>query len=79
MSADAFEDIAQVSEGIETQPFGGGDQAGPHGGGPATVVGYLTLTKITGIRQFFCRSLLTEGYLGQVTAIQRSVMPLLSQ
>jgi hypothetical protein len=38
MSADAFEDIAQVSEGVETQPFGGGDQAGQHGGGPATVV-----------------------------------------
>jgi hypothetical protein len=38
MSADAFEDIAQVSEGIETQLFGGGDQPAQHGGGPATIV-----------------------------------------
>jgi len=38
MSADAFENIAQVSEGIETQPFGGGDQAGQRRGGPASVV-----------------------------------------
>src|ERR1035437_7632900 len=38
MAADACEDIAQVSEGIETQPLRGGDQAGQHGGGPATIV-----------------------------------------
>ncbi len=30
--------MGPIGEGIETQSFGGGDQAGQHGGGPATVV-----------------------------------------
>ncbi len=32
MAAGAFEDIAQVSEGVNANPFAGGDQAAQHGG-----------------------------------------------
>ena len=38
MVAEAREEVAQVGEGIEGQSFGGGDQAGQHGGGAASLV-----------------------------------------
>ena len=38
VATDAFEEIAQASEGIHVKSFGGGDQAGQHGGGSTTVV-----------------------------------------
>jgi hypothetical protein len=37
MAADAFEDIVQVSEGIEAESLGSRDEAAEHGGGAAAL------------------------------------------
>ncbi len=38
MAAEAFEDIAQVGEGVDTEPLARADEAGQHGRGPSSVV-----------------------------------------
>lgn len=38
MAADAFEDVAEVGEGIDAEPLAGGNEAGQHCRGPSAVV-----------------------------------------